>query len=85
MLMGQYYGAALQDESKKRDTGEEKEEEELLKVRSYIALLNFCIGHVTESFKYSFLCRVEHEKKCVYWKRPRCEPCKKLSAIFLNA
>jgi len=52
--MGLYYGAALQDESEKRDTEEEEEEKELFKVRSCYALLNFCIGHDTETTKFSF-------------------------------
>ena len=55
MLMGEYCGAGLQDEREKWDTEEQEEEEELLKVRSCFALLNFCIGHDTEASKYSFL------------------------------
>jgi hypothetical protein len=66
MLMDQYYGAAVQDESEKRDTGKKEEEEEeekkeeegaevLLKARSYFAVLNYCVGHDTETSKYSFL------------------------------
>jgi hypothetical protein len=58
MLMDLYYGAALQDESNKRDR-EEKEEEEgaevLLKVRSCFAVLKFCVGRGTETSEYLFL------------------------------